>query len=507
MRKIPSKKILEKAVNFVEDNATANNLMTAGLTGATGASIYYRANPAEQEDMIDSAKTIGKIGAVLGATAIGGKMSRDAFRKVRNYTGTKGKSKTIRETGVGLLDNYLDNDIFSNSLFGFYKGGIVGKIGSVAQEATRGAGRAFDRFTSFSHFKAARATGINSRQSRMVRQYEDYLKTKHAEYNGLVSNLNNRKVSRKDFKKQANLIKKDVKKAEKVIHNKFINDYSNSYMYNDIVEQSTPLAKYASPFVKPKSYETLVNQARKPEGIGEDALNNLIEIQGSSRAKEALKYLELSGKGVRSGGDVLQSIQMNSKAYNFFQKIQKPQKLSMNEINNSAKDVFDNVIKLDDNRLQIIFSPKGKPNIDWGGYAGTMVWDKRDPTKMKMMADDLRDLFGMNFGHDVLNISPVKKITIPEILEKTPRTIKDTGTRSKKVDWKKEKIPFEVEEQIKLSARSEEDRANMVRAMRDYATSYLYDKSTLMDKAEFAVTRGVPLAIGGTGVYVLGLDE
>ena len=104
-----------------------------------------------------------------------------------------------------------------------------------------------------------------------------------------------------------------------------------------------------------------------------------------------------------------------------------------------AKDIFgENAVKkLPGGKTQIIFSPTLKSNFDWGGYAGTIVYDPKNKDSIVFMANDLRDLFGLSLGRDVLNITNAKRIKIPDILKErkidlTPKSV----SSGKKVDKK-----------------------------------------------------------------------
>ena len=72
-----------------------------------------------------------------------------------------------------------------------------------------------------------------------------------------------------------------------------------------------------------------------------------------------------------------------------------PEKIFENAISIFGKNSVFDLSNGKMEKIQIIFSPKMKPNIDWGGYAGTMILNTKNPKDIVMMADDLRDLFGI----------------------------------------------------------------------------------------------------------------
>jgi hypothetical protein len=64
-------------------------------------------------------------------------------------------------------------------------------------------------------------------------------------------------------------------------------------------------------------------------------------------------------------------------------------------------------------------SPSIRPNYDWGGFNAVGVWDPKNSTKIKIMATDKRDLFGVKLGGlDTVNYVESKDIEIADLKEK-----------------------------------------------------------------------------------------
>jgi len=59
-----------------------------------------------------------------------------------------------------------------------------------------------------------------------------------------------------------------------------------------------------------------------------------------------------------------------------------------------------------------------KPDFDWGGYQGIVEWSNRNPGKVRLHANDMRDWGTFRIGDKpVLNIVKPKTIGIPQIIK------------------------------------------------------------------------------------------
>ena len=262
-----------------------------------------------------------------------------------------------------------------------------------------------------------------------------------------------------------------------------------------------------------RTYKELTQQAGKPYSIGKESLDNMLKEQGFKTDITKMQYLQLDNKGVRMG-DMFRDIQWEPRAYELFGKMQNATKNSKADFYKEALKLFPKTKKLKNGKLQIIFSPKLKSNFDWGGNAGSMIWDKRNPTKLKFFSTDGRDLFGMKLGKDVINVSPIREITIPEVRKMmrkkpVPRG-PDKVVRNRRT--KKEYENMSSKDMDKLVSRSKMIGKSDLKVMRnvrdDYDRAY---NAPLRPKelAEFVATRTGFIGGGTAGLiggYALAED-
>ena len=489
-----------------------NGLATTGLVGSTGLLV------ADKKELIDldsdgvktGAAIIGTISGALLAAGLGARGMKTVVQKI-----TRGKASTgdLRGAGVGLWRNNLQPDAYHDVAIPFYGGGPATQLMSVVTEMAMASGRAGRRFFSPKESYASKISGLPQHMANDITTYEKAVKSAQQKIADIDPNLYMGKGAAKEaeYYKAIKNITRPVTQAEKPLHAKMINDYINPAIFTDKPKQA--LSKYAERFVKEVNYRDLQKTHRTT--IGPKALDNLIKAQGL-KPGAGNKYFELTGAGMRMGGDVLRGIQFDARAYNLFKRAQNAG-MSRAEFIKGAKEAFgDNaVIPLTNNKVQILLSPARKPNIDWGGYAGTIVWDKTKPGKVAFMADDLRDLFGVKLGANVLNTSQSKIINIPEILESVKDRVLKTGKGVASGNKKEmDELVGALKESKKASTfdvtfMTKGDYNNLL-AIKDKHVKAYGDKIPLEDKIEFTATRlGAIGASGGTvaGAYALATDD
>ena len=243
--------------------------------------------------------------------------------------------------------------------------------------------------------------------------------------------------------------------------------------------------------------------------IGKEALTNMLKVQGFKTPVEKMKYLQLNTKGVKMG-DMLRDIQWDPRSYKLFTKMQNVTDMTRKEVIQEMEEIFGKgavkKLKGSSQKLQIIMSPKYKSNFDWGGSAGSLIWDPRKPGKMQFFGTDGRDLFGMKAGDDIINVSPFKEISIPEIkkiIEKSDKTAPIVKVNRKR------RTPKEYEDMSKKEAEgiirksrmiSNEDYEALQKIPETYRKAY-NDPATMREMAEFVGTRGALVAGGVGGFY------
>ena len=411
-------KMFQEAKDFVPE-VSKKDLAMSALGGTAGLAVAHKQGYLEDSQAV---KNIAILGA--GALATGG------LTKVAKMATRQGEFRTgVTQTILEQMRQNLQEDFAHKIAVPFYGGGKAQQGLSVAVESVFAGGRALKRGFDYRASYAARQSGISERLAKDLGTYEDMMAT--ASEN--IAKIDTKGLS---MKKAKALVKKELKPvndATKVLHNQIINDYSNALIYGD--ELKPELAKYASQFVREVSLKDLYKNNRGL--LTKSEIDDFIRVQGLD-PKADFKLLELSNKGLMQGGDVLRGIQFDARSANWFKEIYGG-KLKPNEVFEKAKDIFgENAVKkLPGGKTQIIFSPTLKSNFDWGGYAGTIVYDPKKKDSIVFMANDLRDLFGLSLGRDVLNITNAKRIKIPDILKErkidlTPKSV----SSGKKVDKK-----------------------------------------------------------------------
>ena len=484
----------------------------AGLTatGATGVAVKEDYENNDLENTKSAIKAIaGVSGALVGSLGIlkAGKVANRLARGNRVFrTGNT-------STAVGMLDNTLMPNVMTpNKKASFYGGN---PFGAVLEEIKSGSTRIARQFFNPRHSIASKRTGSTLRNKELIDDFDNLLKEERL----AMSNMKFKK-GEKGYINELKTITDRIKQGVKVVHHKLINDASNDFIFaNDAMrnyldgQTGTALSQYAKRFMTPRTYKELTQQAGKPYSIGKESLDNMLKEQGFKTDITKMQYLQLDNKGVRMG-DMFRDIQWEPRAYELFGKMQKATKNSKADFYEEALKLFPKTKKLKNGKLQIIFSPKLKSNFDWGGNAGSMIWDKRNPTKLQFFSTDGRDLFGMKLGKDVINVSPIREITIPEVRKMMRKKSVPRGPDKvvRKRRTKKEYENMSSKDMDKLVSNSKMIGKGDLKVMRNIRDDY--DKAynaPLRPKelAEFVATRagfvggGVAGLVGG---YALAED-
>jgi hypothetical protein len=494
--------LLDGATDIATSVLSKQGLATGALALTAGTMIAHKKGAISTDEMKDAAGIIGLTGATLAGLALGGKGASRLIRKARGLG-----EKTLRGTAVDNFANNLRPDPFNTKKhFSFYQGGALGQAGAIAEEAIRGTHRIGSRFFSRKDSIASRMAGINKLEYKLLNDTDIILRESEGEIQRLINTPITKQFTQKVQQIEVNKVVKGANEAVQVMFAQLTNNYSNAFMYTGKGKRG--LETFMKEFVSKTSYSDLVKQANA-SGMGEEALNNLIKVQGS---KNISTYLKVANRGMRQGGDALRNIQFDNRSYKLFSDMNEGV-IGKKAMIEEATSIFGkNAVKrLKNGSVQIIFSPQHKSNIDWGGFAGTMVWNpaKAHRSKIIMMGDDLRDLWGMNFGKDVLNVSEIKTISIPKILKevKLNKVIEETGGKVAK-RYKQKVLPEDITTiQRKMKMRGEDwDRAMV---MRDKYAESLKLSASLDDNLEFFGTRiGAVLgAATPVGVYALAVDD
>ena len=492
--------LLDGATDIATSVASKEGLATGALALTAGTMIAHEKGAVSTDDLKSAATAIGVTGATLAGLALGGK---GASRLIRNARGLG--SKSFKETGVDLFSNNLRPDPFNvKKHFSFYKGGALGQAGSITEEAVRGAQRIGSRFFSRKDSIASRMAGINKLEYKLLNDTDMILRESEGQIQKLMDTPLDKVFTQKVQQLEVKKVVKNANNAVQIMFAQLTNNYSNAFMYTGKGKRG--LETFMKEFVSETSYKDLVKQAQV-SGMGKEALNNLIKVQGADNIST---YLQVNTRGMRQGGDALRNIQFDNRSYKLFSDMNEGA-IGKGDMIKEATSIFGkNAVKrLKNGNVQILFSPQHKSNIDWGGFAGTMVWNPKDPKKILMMGDDLRDLWGMNFGKDVLNMSEIKSISIPKILKEVElKKVADT-TADKTVRRYKQKVLPEETTTIQRKMKMRGEDWNRAMAMRDkYAESLKYSAS-LDDNLEFFGTR-IGAVLGAAtpiGVYALAVDD
>ena len=492
--------LLNGASDIATSVASKEGLATGALALTAGTMIAHEKGAVSTDNLKSAATAIGITGATLAGLAMGGKGASRLIRKARGLG-----DKTFRGTSVDLFANNLRPDHFNTKKhFSFYKGGAGGQAGAIAEEAIRGTQRIGSRFFSKKDSIASRMAGINKLEYKLLNDTDIILRESEGEIQRLMNTPITKGFTQKAQQLEVNKVVKGANNAVQVMFAQLTNNYSNAFMYTGKGKRG--LETFMKEFVSETSYKDLVKQAQV-SGMGKEALNNLIKVQGADNIST---YLKVQNRGMRQGGDALRNIQFDNRSYKLFSDMNEGA-IKKTDMVKEAKAIFGEkaVKRLRNGNVQILFSPQHKSNIDWGGFAGTMVWNPKDPKKMIMMGDDLRDLWGMNFGKDVLNVSEIKSISIPKILKEVElnKVVKEVGDKPRP-RYKQSALPEDITTiQRKMKMRGEDWERAM--AMRDKYADALKYSASLDDNLEFFGTRiGAVLgAATPVGVYALAVDD
>jgi len=446
------------------------------------------------------ATAISALGAGMLLSKGGGLVGRRLTRKEASRNIPEQKIRNL----TSQMSNNVRSDKFQRVLGQFYGSGFMERMFSMGQVAGMGGLRAIGQYLDPRESFATRMSGIPRYLKNAINtQRRDVLDVQE-EVSKLVKPA---KDASDEVKKAYNaevkrlMKEKDIDGGFKILHNKIINDYSNALIFNK--KPVKQLTDYAERFVNEVSYKQLVKENKGV--LSQEALDNLINVQGIG--KTGTKYLRLNDRAMRQGGDVLRGIQFDSRSAKWFE--------SVNAGGTSSEKLFENaisifgensVLKLSNGKIQIIFSPKMKPNIDWGGYAGTIVVDPKDPSHIVMMADDLRDLFGIKLGNTVLNVSKAQRIKFPQVLKK----VKDTNTVDRTIVPKSKPKAKLTKETKKTDVNVIKARALMAKQdidrMVNLAESYEKNFKEWKLSPEFLASR-LGAGAGIIGVYALATED
>ena len=497
-----SKIILDAIKKFKPEpyNISKSDVVGAGMLGTVGAMTAQKNDVVDFTDIEtkDVVKGMATLGAMTVAGAVGSKALKSGVQKLTRSKASRGDFGSHKEAGVSLLRNNLQEDFAHSFTVPFYGGGKGQQGLSALTETLMGTLRSVERFASPAVSYATRKSGIPQFFRNDIMLYKQMM----AEAQDNIAKLgdpNKYKDGIDAYKKIVKAELKPVNQATKVLHNKIINDYSNNVIFKGTPKKE--LEKYASQFVDEVSYNTLT----RDNLLSKEAIDNLIDIQGVKKG-EPIRYLQLNNKGLRQGGDVLRGIQFDSRSAKWFESVNRGEKSSEKLLQN-AKSIFGKklVRELDTGEIQIIFSPTRKGNIDWGGYAGTIVVDPKNPSHITMMANDLRDLFGVKLGETVMNFSPAKKIPMPEVLKNVNINLKpeSVSTGRKYKPRKNVKVKDETLERVATSANmAKSDIENMLELAEKYDKSFKNYEIT----SEYIASR-LGSGAGILGVYALASED
>lgn len=370
--------------------------------------------------------------------------------------------------GGGLLYRAADDpkykrmmtDSMHNYLTGYYKGGagLGTKVGLQAQEAVIGSMSGIKQSINSADSYAYQSTGISNRlQDKMKFNFNEIERVK-----------NEFKAGRMSWKQANNSIKFLLKES----HFKITNDYSNARLYD--AQGSKPLKDYvtrkgsptAKPYVRPSSLKEATSLLGKEElqyakdiwGIGKDPgvkmqmygrqslQNPLRAINFDRRVYHA--FQEMGGRihatGKLTRNQVLGALQHQDLLYS--------QKQLYNMAAYKTKMQFNPLFRdLGKGKVAFNLSPAMKPNYDWGGFNGMVVWDKNKPTEVKLIATDKRDVAGVRQKVKMLNYTrPVtldlNKYDMPveKQIENLNELVEDGNTRKTRADKGKPRGPYNV---------------------------------------------------------------
>lgn len=500
----------------IQEHLVDNAKTYAGMAGigGLGLGVYgvkedYENNNLETTKA--SAKTIaGVAGALAGSLGVlkAGKVASRLARGHRVFR--TGNTKTA----VGMMDNTLMPNVMAPDKSASFYGG--NPFGAVLEEIGSSTTRIAKQFFNPRHSIANKKTGSTLRNKELIDDFDNLLKEERI----AMGNMKFKKGER-GYIGELKSITNRIKQGVKVVHHKLINDASNDFIFaNEAMgnylegQTGTALAQYAKRFMTPRTYKELTTQAGKPYSIGKESLDNMLKVQGFKTDITKMQYLQLDNKGVRMG-DMLRDIQFDSRVFRLFGKMQNAGKNSKADFFKEAIKLFPNTKKLKNGKLQIIMSPDMKSNFDWGGSAGSVIWDPRKPKVVQMFGTDGRDLFGMKLGKDVINVSPMKTLKIPQLqkmMRKQARKPRGADKVVRKRRTKKEYESMSDEGMDKIVTKSKLISNDDLKAMRNVRDDYVKAYNAPMqpkDLAEFAGTRAAFVGGGTAGLlggYALAED-
>jgi hypothetical protein len=493
------------------DNAKKYAVGT-GATASVGTGLAIKEDY-ENNDLEYTKSAVKTIAGVSGALA--GSLG---ILKAGKLAGRLARGDRVFRTGntstaVGMMDTALmPNVITPNKKAAFYGGN---PLGAVLEEVKSASIRVARQFFNPRHSVAHKKTGATLRNKELIDDFDNLLKEERL----AMSNMQFKKGERGYVTELKNITDR-IKQGVKVVHFKLINDASNDFIFaNDAMrnyldgQTGTALSEYAKRFLTPRTYKELTQQAGKPYSIGKESLDNMLKAQQFKTDITKMQYLQLDNKGVRMG-DMLRDVQFEPRAYKLFGKMQNATKNSKTDFYNEAKKLFPNTKRLKNGKIQIIFSPQLKSNYDWGGNAGSIIWDARNPKKVQFFSTDGRDLFGMKLGKDVINVSPIREITIPEVVKMMKKNPVPRGPDkiTRKKYTKQQYEAMSSKDMDKVVARSKllgKDDLKAMRKIRDDYDEAYNAPLTPREIAQFTATRtgfvggGVAGLVGG---YALAED-
>ena len=352
--------------------------------------------------------------------------SRDAYRMALAAVATAGTAAALHgEGGQYFQKKALDH--MDNYLEGYYSGQKGAKMLSFGKEAGKAAkGIAASYFNPFDTY-AYEATGLTQKGWNQLQVYQEELNKIYDDFN----------QETKLTKNKIKIYNNKVKSVHKKINAKLINDSVNYSMFSEETGKGNIIEKYGK---KTKQIEVLDYKnakIKKSLGFSRPIAKILTDAQGIDIDNT---LFALKRKNVVTG-DVLHSLQFDKRAAGLFAE--------MNKLGNkpTTKQVTDFLDSREwkytqhNNKVFFHLSPKGKPDLDWGGYNGIVEWDRTKKGKIKLHANDMRDWGKFRVGdRPVLNMVRPKEISIPQIIKE----IKEQPERKKTVvspERKKEYVP------------------------------------------------------------------
>lgn len=334
--------------------------------------------------------------------------------------------------GAGLIGQAIKDPNFKqmatanmhNFLPGFYRKGVtdVGKKFKAGKEGLRGGAHAVHQGLNPRDSYAYKSSGISNRLAGKINENHKQIKK-----------ITERYLADPNYTyKQA---QKDITFQVKESHSKITNDFSNARLYEGARGQSQPLKDYVARKGSPKGTIAFVENSTVKQAateVGKHELTYMRDIQGIDPSKRVamLKY------GRQSIQNPLRGIQFESKVYKAFQELavlRQDGQLSQSSFlsvlddvgllqSKKGKPLFRQLSK---NKIAFNLSPAIKTNFDWGGYNGVVVWDKKNPDYVKLLASDRRDLFKIKLNRQALNYVEPQKLRIASFEQDFNKAVMD----------------------------------------------------------------------------------